>query len=661
MDLALPFDDGRNFNWLRDNPDFDQRPATIRQFLGPGYLDIDRALNPNLPPKTGIRPGVKQCLVDIFGEDVNPARIAAMQRALMTGGIGIGKSTMASVALPYMLHWVGCLHDPQAFYGLLPGSKIAFMLMSTTAIQAREVLFGDIKSRLNQSPWFRDNFEYNTDDKNLKNKLKFPREIWLLPGGSKETQFEGYNILGGVIDEADSHQVTEHKDYAEAGYNTIENRIKSRYEDRGLLIVIGQKKSAGGFIARKQVDMEKDEHATVTVMTIWESRGWDYYRNDRGELHTFFYDKARKKFVPNAIAKEIADGNPTIIEIPEVLRKDFENDPVKALRDYAGDPPEVESPFITLPDRIDSCMDRWEQSHSMLMVDGKVPPPVNDNVLSPQFADHLYATDSLKRVIHCDIAYSGAKTADALGMAMGHVSHLVDLDGEVKPYIVFDFLLRMKAPPGGEVILSDVRRLIYELRNERKFKVGWVSFDGVQSLDTIQTLRKQRFNADYLSVDKSKMPYEDLKESIYERRCEFPEYYTYRQFGSADRILIAKSELTQLIDDGKKIDHAPHGSKDVADAMAGVVHVLMGLPSMRRGARKRAPVIDLAEHDYTEYDPTEHRSFDPSTAQVIEGLDFAAGQPRELGPGRGPAPRAPRGMPQYGSDPFSELRARREP
>ena len=35
-------------------------------------------------------------------------------------------------------------------------------------------------------------------------------------------------------------------------------------------------------------------------------------------------------------------------------------------------------------------------------------------------------------------------------------------------------------------------------------------------------------------------------------------------------------ELSELIDAGKKVDHPATGSKDVADAMAGVTFTLMG-------------------------------------------------------------------------------------
>src|SRR6478752_1826844 len=130
--------------WLQANPAFAEKPASIDEFLGPEYLNI----------AAGVRPGVRQALIDIFGDDANPSRIANVQYAMVTGAIGIGKTTFAGIALPYMVHWVLCLKDPQGFFGLLPGSRIAFMQMSTSEDQAREVIFGDIVARIRHSPWF---------------------------------------------------------------------------------------------------------------------------------------------------------------------------------------------------------------------------------------------------------------------------------------------------------------------------------------------------------------------------------------------------------------------------------------------------------------------------------------------------------------------------
>jgi hypothetical protein len=244
MDLATLT---REVKWLAKNPAFERRPATIEEFLRAPYLDIyDR-----------VRPGLREAFIDIFGTVVRTERIADVERAMFTGGIGIGKTTFASIALPYMAHWVLCLRDPQEFYNLIPGSRIAFMQMSTSGKQAREVIFGDIKARIKHSRWFVENFPY---DDNFTNQIRFPKDIWIIPGDSGETTFEGYNILGGVLDEMDSHKQTEEKDYADVGYNTIESRIASRFVDntdpereghRGLILCIGQMKKAHGFAARK--------------------------------------------------------------------------------------------------------------------------------------------------------------------------------------------------------------------------------------------------------------------------------------------------------------------------------------------------------------------------------------------------------------------------
>jgi hypothetical protein len=166
---------------------------------------------------------------------------------------------------------------------------------------------------------------------------------------------------------------------------------------------------------------------------------------------------------------------------------------------------------------------------------------------------------------------------------MGHVEDVVEVEGEKVPYIVIDMLYRVKAIPGTEILLSDIRRVLYDLKDERRFRIIDVTMDGFQSTDTMQQLRKKRFKADYLSVDRSTLPYEDLREAIYDERIEFPEYMVYRNKGDVDRIEIVVEELMNLSHDGKKVDHPPKGSKDVADALAGVTSTLMGDRAYRRG------------------------------------------------------------------------------
>lgn len=568
--------------WLKDNPQFAEKPATIREFLTEDYLNIEAK----------VRSGLLKALEDIFGYDVSPKRIAPhIERAMLTGGIGIGKTTFASIALPYMAHWVLCLKDPQDYFGLLSGSRIAFMQMSTSEKQAAEVVFGDIFARIAHSKWFVNNYPH--DDKYTK-QIRFPKDIWILPGDSQETSFEGYNILGGILDEMDSHKVTDKKDYADVGFDTIHSRIASRFTEfgedgeeaghKGLLICIGQMKKGNGFAARKYKQLLKDDKAYVMRMTIWESLGWDKYTRKDGTRNSFWYDIQRKQIVPTAVVGIV--NNKNHIEIPNAYRKDFENNPEKALRDLAGIPPETNDPFISLTHKIDLCRDKWIERF-------KRPSPVKPNPTRIEFEDWFKGNgDPRRRHIHIDLATSG--DGDALGMAMGHVDSIVEVDGEKKPYIIIDALMRIKAMPGTEIMLSDVRRIIYYLKEDLRFRIVSVSLDGFQSTDTMQQLRKKKYFVDYLSVDKSTLPYEDLREAIYEERIEFPPYKTYANKGDTEQVEIVIQELQQLTDTGKKIDHEPDGSKDVADGLAGVTSTLMGDRSYRRGVQ---PLMASSDDD----------------------------------------------------------------
>ena len=66
-------------------------------------------------------------------------------------------------------------------------------------------------------------------------------------------------------------------------------------------------------------------------------------------------------------------------------------------------------------------------------------------------------------------------------------------------------------------------------------------------------------------MDKTREPYEDLRDAVQTGKVD---YYPYKPwFFNAD----------SLVDTGKKIDHTSSGKKDVADSLAGVVHVLVKL------------------------------------------------------------------------------------
>lgn len=577
------------FEFIKNNPQFEEKPATIDQFLGREYLNIARL----------VRPGIRQALLEVFGTDIQLKRIARVNKAMLTGAIGIGKTTFASIALPYMCHWVLCLRDPQEFFSLLPGSRIAFMQMSTSEGQAREVVFGDIFARIQHSKWFSEKYPY---DSKYTKQIRFnQKEIWILPGDSAETTFEGYNILGGILDEMDSHKITKDKDYADEGYKTITGRIESRFGKRGLIIPIGQMKKSTGFAARKYAEYMNDPEAHVVRMTLWESYGWESidpetdkprYLKPDGTHDSFYFDIRRKQIIPRD-AGDLIGESVNLIEVPTVYLPDFQNKPERALKDLAGIPPTVSDPFISLTDKIELCEDRWLDRHFPDRDKDEHPSefsPVNTDVKRPKLQkwfENRTRSDMRLRVGHVDIAYSGE--GDAMGIAMGHVEEIVtNKDGEDAPYIVIDFAMRIKAGPGQEIMLSDMRSVLYHVRDELCFRLKRVTLDGFNSKDTMQQLAKRRFEVEYVSIDKKTLPYEDLREAIYDERIEFPPYYTYLRAGDDNLVRIIYKELSELVDNGTKIDHPVGGSKDVADAIAGVTTTLMGDRKWRRGVSSRS-------------------------------------------------------------------------
>lgn len=468
-----------------------------------------------------------------------------------------------------MAHWALCLRDPQKFYGLMPGTRIAFMLMSTSRLQAKNVVYSDIKARIDFSPWFEENYQY---DPKITSLFKFPKDIWIIPGDSSEKTFEGFNILGGIVDEIDSHKVTQDKSYVEQGYDTIRGRVSSRFGDNGFILLIGQMKSSTGFAAKMYKRYSLEPNAYAVRMSIWESFGWERFTDLNGNHQSFWFDCDRMQMTTQTLAE--LQGYPDhIIEIPTTYYKDFAYSPFKSLRDLAGRPAAVASPLFNDPQKIQEARKNWLWRFNV---------PEGPVDFRNQIADWFKAGNSVKRVVHVDIAYSAL--GDALGLAMGHVPEVVDVDGELKPFICIDLVMRFKAAPGTEIFLGDIRRIVYDLKDRRGFNIVTLTTDGFQSTDFRQQVERKRIHTDQVSTDKTTLPYFDLLDAISEDRIAIPPYMVPLSWDQPELVDILFREISQLVEEGNKIEHPPEGSKDLADAVACVVSTLMGSKKYKRSA-----------------------------------------------------------------------------
>lgn len=500
------------------------------------------------------------------GEEMNNGEY---QEAVLTGAIGTGKSTLALYSTAYQLYLLSCLNNPHEEFGLDPSSEILFVFQSINAKLAKAVDYERFKSMIEKSDYFKENFPF---DDGILSELKFPNRIIVRPLTGSETGAIGQNVIGGLIDEMNFMAVVENSktssdggtyDQALALYNSIARRRKSRFMQQGklpgLLCLVSSKRFPGQFTDGKEEEA-KTEIALYgkTTIYIYDKRTWDIKPEGSfsGQwFEIFIGDDARKPRIIEPGEEVAASDLDLIMAIPEEYRMEFEKDIMNALRDVAGVSTLATHPFILDRDSISRCM---RKDRIMLSRED-----VDFVATRLELSSKKIIQPKLPRFVHIDLAISG----DSAGVCIGTVTGFKKIDRgdtvEVLPDIWIDVALEVKPPKGGEIQFWKIRELLYALK-DLGMNIRWVTFDSFQSTDSMQILRKKGFIVGYQSMDTTTSPYEITKSALYDGRLSVPEHAKL------------KKELGSLEKDVKKnkIDHPAHSSKDISDALAGVVYGL---------------------------------------------------------------------------------------
>lgn len=492
---------------LKGWQDFEEVPVSIQVFIdSPEYLGI----------KNDIRPVVRQDLIDLFSGPYN--------EAVFVEAIGAGKSWKSGAAIAYMTYYASCLKDPQKSLGLAPGSKIAFMNMATSGKQAKDIVFGKIKAFIDRSPWFQ---TYAPPDPRITSRLCFPKNIYILAGSSSEKAPLGYDILGGVMDEAAFyHQpgVTagrHAKDQAAEIHTALSRRIFSRFGHLPrkltvmmLLIMISSPRYEDDFIETKYEEARTDPKIFARRRALWDAMPPGTYSKRT------FYDEELKQHIPVNFAPE------------------WKKNPHKARRDFAARPSAALNPFM------DAMVIEKIMAKSQLVE----PITVEDEYGWPvEWAEWFRGQAGTRYAMHIDLA----KSRDACGVAMGHWDR-----GRSKA--VLDFALQIRTSEKKHLNFQRVREIVFLMR-AYGFHLFAVTYDNFQSVDSIQLLQSKGIPAEHLSVDRGTDAYDTFLGLVNQDQFD-----TYE-----NEILLRECKRLELVD-GKKVDHPPNGSKDVADAVAGV-------------------------------------------------------------------------------------------
>lgn len=527
-------------------------------------------------------PRLMDDLVDLFE--------GGYHEVVYTGSIGWGKTFTASIGIARILYELSCLKDPHKTYGLAKGSNISIVCLSVNEQLATKVVFENISIKIKASPYFQENFPFEA----TKKELRFPNNIWVAARATTDTSALGLNTISALVDET-NFMPTKGKqldrvgyvDHAEVIYNSIKRRMKSRFEKHGklpgMLFIVSSKKTMDDFTARRVRESSNDASVFVRDYALWDVKPEDHYSSKK------FWVVVGNDQTPSRIIKDQAEAvaiKPTLpegvvlIDVPEDFMPDFERDLEGSIRDLAGCATVSISPFIQRREKILGANDE-KRSHpfSVNVYDpSKAGTFMWDYMVSQQRERDGYGNSIIRskpivnpnapRHVHIDPSLRG----DATGIAMAHIAGWKDVrrrsdDGreymERAPVYYVDFVLRIVPPIGDEIIMGDVRRLVYDLA-EHGYMITCVSMDSWQSADAMQQLKQRGYNSVMVSVDTTMDPYENMKTALYEERISL---YHYEPL---------VKELQQLEKDTKKrkIDHPPKGSKDVSDALAGCLYTL---------------------------------------------------------------------------------------
>lgn len=523
---------------------------------------------------------------------------------ILTGSLGIGKTTVAMLALVFILYRLSCLKTPAEYYGLPANSLFVLGLYSLTKKQVGGSGFPMIKGYVDRSPYFRECFPRNMK---LDSFLDWSRTTHIpvtTVAGSSSLQSIGLNIYAFAMDEANFFRSKRNKDDGKqigAGYELYSGtlkRIKSRFvrpggEIPGMCMLMSSKTSQTSFLEQQIRDECGSRYVEgirgrispttyVSDLRLWEAKGEHKFGKARFMVEVGDRVHRTRILTPGSEARAGAK----VVPVPEEFRRDFEKDPDASLRDIAGVATFNVSPLIhdgksvldaVNPDLVDPFK---APEISITTDDDTALASYFDHTKVCSIRDGVYRPNRHTmnpRFIHVDIGL----TCDALGIAMAHpvgtlkvTERLPDGTQRIvrRPIAEVDFMVRVRPPRSGEIALWKVRDFIDYLA--QFYSIAHVSFDGYQSRDSVQLLTKAGFSAEVTSLDATDLPYLTLRNALFERRVHYPKH---------PRFELEVLDLQRFIADGGrearyKVDHPEQasdgsaGSKDVADAVCGAVY-----------------------------------------------------------------------------------------
>jgi hypothetical protein len=523
-------------------------------------------------------PVVRQAIIDI-NRDWWKGWKTAYNEAILMGSTASGKSEIAKVTTAYHLHLIGCMKDPQTYWSLPGATSIVWIIQAAKPHVTKKIIYMPLRKYVETMPWFQRNMRPSPL---IESEMYFAsHNVRVVPGGTDADSVLGEAIIGGVLDEINFMEVVTNSkksevttgrmgvfDQARVTYDTVARRKRGRFLSNGpqigVLCVASSTRYKGDF-----TDKRRDEINNLGIKTS--------YIYDRPQYEVWPQERYSGKKFTVLLANESADDIRILedgeaapiglktLDIPIEYLDDFRTDPSGALRDVAGISVGSLNPFIRQRYKVSEAvmLGRENGLESFLYKDNVV---LSEEGLPVVKHGHYCPDPGKPRYVHVDLSLSG----DRCGIAMVRFDGMREFrrsngDVEILPVGVVEMAATVEPDHNHEIDIAEIRSWVKHLIINYHYPVKAISYDGWNSIESIQQWKKWNMRTGTVSVDKTSIPYKHLRDALYDGRL-----LLYDQ-------PVLMQELYDLEYDEKKdkVDHPKHSSKDCADAVCGAFYTML--------------------------------------------------------------------------------------
>ena len=556
--------------------DFEEIPVDIhtflhdKKYLGNGLYDQDGRFT--------LFPYWEKTLEKIFPDNIT----TAYNTLILTGSIGIGKSTCAVICQLYMLYRLLCLKDPYLYYGMQPIDKITISLMNITIENAKGVALDKLNQLILSSDWFMSHGEMH----GTTNMIFVPDKHIEFVCASSNNQIIGRALFCNFSDEvnfdARSTNVERQKARLKQIISQVDSRMASRFLRGDFLptlnIIASSKASDQSFLDDYIETKRKNESKTTLVI---DEPQWVV--DSRKQTGKWFKVAVGDRFLPNELLPENATddivkeywnkGYTRIIDVPSGYLEKFRDNLELALTDIAGISTasatkyisglswnaikaDYENPFVKEIIEVGNNPDDHAQYANFFDL-SKVPPEWRAR---PMW-------------IHLDMSSGALGKGDKTGIAgvwiEGKRPSVEGEDITKEMYYKVAFSVSIKAPKGFSISFAKHRNFIRWLRDQG-FAIKGISCDTWGGPMMQQELKSDGFEVKTVSVDRvDNKTHQQLQYAYFKTTMTDLRLKVYKKCDFLTEEVLGLERLS----DGhiEHPDAGKSGSKDQIDAVVGAL------------------------------------------------------------------------------------------